>query len=338
MFIVGTVIASTIAAAAICSKLFAHHRISKTVKGSGAVIATVTALVLMLVGGGAARAAIVPTIDLATAANYSVLAGTTVTNTGPSVLAQSVGVAPGSAITGFPPGLALGIIDAGTATAQEAQDELTAAYVEAANRPVNATTTGELGGLTLVGGVYNGPSNSALTLTGPLVLDGQGDPNSVFIFQTGSSLITASASTVSLINGAQECNVFWQVGSDATLGTGSVFAGNILALTSISVTTGVTVHGRALARNGTVTLDNDVFTAPTCDLTTPTTTTTTTLASSVTPAPGATTVAPGGGTTLAPIPQLPRTGTSNVVIAAVAAAMIGAGIVVVGTARRRPIK
>ena len=96
------------------------------------------------------------------------------------------------------------------------------------------------------------------------MLDGAGNENSVFIFQTNSTLITASASTVTLINGAQECNVFWQVGSSATLGTGSVFRGNILALTSITVNTGVTVHGRALARNGAVTLDNDVFTSVSC--------------------------------------------------------------------------
>ena len=102
------------------------------------------------------------------------------------------------------------------------------------------------------------------------MLDGGGDPSTVFIFQTDSMLITGSSSTVSLINSAQECNVFWQVGSSATLGTGSVFVGNILALTSITVTTGVTVHGRALARTGAVTLDTDTFSAPTCDLTPPT--------------------------------------------------------------------
>ncbi|HEY5011370.1 MAG TPA: ice-binding family protein, partial [Acidimicrobiia bacterium] len=139
----------------------------------------------------------------------------------------------------------------------------------AAGRPLSATTGANLANRHLVGGVYAGPSKGALSLTGPLVLDGAGNPNSVFIFQTNSSLITASSSTVSLINGAQECNVFWQVGSSATLGTGSVFTGNIMALTSISVTSGVTVHGRALARNGAVTLDNDVFTRPTCALSVP---------------------------------------------------------------------
>ena len=195
----------------------------------------------------------------------------------PACSTTASGCRPGTSITGFPPGIVTppAIIDATTRAAAQAQLDLTAAYLDAAGRPLNATTTADLAGLTLVGGVYAGPSKSPLSLTGTLVLDGEGNPNSVFIFQTDSTLITGSASTVSLINGAQECNVFWQVGSSATLGTGSVFVGNILALTSISVTTGVTVHGRALARNGAVTLDNDIFTSPTCDLTTPVTTTTT---------------------------------------------------------------
>jgi hypothetical protein len=153
-----------------------------------------------------------------------------------------------------------------TPAAQQAQSDLTAAYVDAAGRPINATTTANLANLQLVAGVYSGPGKSPLSLTGPLVLDGAGDNTSVFIFQTNSTLTTASSSTITLINGAQECNVFWQVGSSATLGTGSVFAGNIMALASITVTTGVTVHGRALARTGAVTLDNDTFTTPTCAL------------------------------------------------------------------------
>jgi hypothetical protein len=141
------------------------------------------------------------------------------------------------------------------------------------------------------------------------VLDGAGDPTSVFIFQTNSTLITGSGSRVTLINGAQECNVFWQVGSSATLGTSSVFSGNILALTSITVTTGVTVHGRALARNGAVTLDNDTFTKPTCataasgggstPTTAPGTTPTTSGPTSSTP-PADTTPTPDGDTVTVP--------------------------------------
>jgi hypothetical protein len=202
---------------------------------------------------------------------------------------------------------------------------LTAAYVDAASRVLNGSTTADLGNLVLVGGVYAGPSNSALSLTGNLTLDGAGDPNSVFIFQTGSTLTTASGSSVTLINGAQECNVFWQVGSSATLGTNSVFAGNILALQSITVTTGVTVHGRALARNGAVTLDTDTFISPTCNLSVPTTTTTTTAVGATTTAVGATTTAVGGATTAA-ITGLPFTGLpmGTTLLAALATLVLGA--------------
>ena len=293
------------------------------------------------------HAAIVPTVPLLSAANYSVIGAETVTNTGPSVLNNSLGLSPGptTAVVGFPPGIVTppAIIDATTPTAAQAQLDLTAAYIDAAGRPLNATTTPDLTGLTLVGGVYAGPSKSPLTLAGTLVLDGEGNPNSVFIFQTDSTLITGSSSTVSLINGAQECNVFWQVGSSATLGTGSVFAGNILALTSVSVTTGVTVHGRALARTGAVTLDNDVFTSPTCDLTTPVTTTT--AVGSETTAPGATTpgggttpgaTTPGGGTTpgrgTTPlIGTIPRTGSQSGTTLMLAAA----GLLILGAAATR---
>ena len=238
----------------------------------------VAATMGVLLGTGiSASAAIVPTVQLATSANYAVLAGTTVTNTGNSVLDNSLGLWPGSSITGFPPGLVLApaTTDTTNAAAQQAQSDLTAAYLDAAARPVDATISSQLANLQLIPGVYSGPSKSPLLLSGPLVLDGQGDRNAVFIFQTDSTLITESASTITLINGAQECNVFWQVGRSATLGTGSVFTGNILALTSIAVTTGVTIHGRALARNGEVTLDNDIFTKPTCEqAASPTTTST----------------------------------------------------------------
>src|SRR5204862_2336548 len=151
----------------------------------------------------------------------------------------------------------------------QAKLDLTAAYVNAAGRPVNFTTTSNLANKHLGAGVYSGPSKSPLSLTGPLVLDGAGNFSSVFIFQTDSTLITGSSSTVTLINGAQECNVFWQVGSSATLGTGSTFVGNILALTTITVNNSVTVHGRALARNGAVTLNTHTFTPPTCATSSP---------------------------------------------------------------------
>ncbi|MGZ4518585.1 MAG: ice-binding family protein [Mycobacteriaceae bacterium] len=242
-------------------------------RGGATLFAFAIAAAVLLMVGSPATAAIVSTVPLGTSANYSVLAGSTVTNTGPSTLGESLGLWPGTSITGFPPGKVLppGTTDKTNAAAKKAQSDLTAAYVNAAGRPINATTKADLANLKLSAGVYAGPSKGALSLTGPLVLDGAGNPNSVFIFQTNSTLITGSGSTVALINGAEACHVFWQVGSSATLGTGSVFAGNILAVTSITVNTSVTVHGRALARNGAVTLHNDTFTQPTCAAT-PTTT------------------------------------------------------------------
>jgi hypothetical protein len=264
---------------------------------------TMTAGVI-LADAGSANAAIAPTVPLATSANYAVLGASTVTNTGNSTLDGSLGLSPGTSITGFPPGLVLapGKTDQTNAAAGRAQSDLTAAYVNAAGRPLDANTKADLANLKLGAGVYAGPSRSALRLNGPLVLDGAGDRTSVFIFQTDSTLTTGSGSTVTLINGAQECNVFWQVGSSATLGTDSVFTGNILALTSITVTNSVTVHGRALARNGAVTLDNDTFTKPTCATAvagpTPGGTTTTTLGASGTgtSSGGGTETASGGGT------------------------------------------
>ena len=264
---------------------------------TGSVVALT--LVNLLTVAMVATAAIVPTVQLGTAANYSVLGGSTVTNTGNSVLNRSLGLSPGTSITGFPPGVVNppATTDQTNAAAQQAQAALTAAYGDAAGRPTNATTTADLGNLILVGGVYSASSKAPLSLTGNLTLDGQGDPNSVFVFQTDSTLTTASGSVVSLIGGAQACNVFWQVGSSATLGTGSTFVGNILALTSITVTNGVTVQGRALARNGAVTLDNDTFTALSCAQAVPVTTTTT-LAGTTTTTLAGTTTTTGGGTSV----------------------------------------
>lgn len=202
-------------------------------------------------------------VDLGTAGTYSVLGGQTVTNTGPSVLSDNVGVSPGTAITGFPPGVALGDTHSANAHALQAQSDLTIAYDDAAGQAPDASISGDLGGLTLEPGVYN--ASSSIGLTGTLTLDAQGDPDAVFIFQVGSALTTASSSTVALLNDAQACNVFWQIGSSATLGTDTTFVGTIMALTSISVTSDSTVDGRALARNGSVTLDSDVFTQSACE-------------------------------------------------------------------------
>ncbi len=207
----------------------------------------------------------VPSI-LGTADSFAVLSGSAVSNTGPSVIVGNVGVSPGSAISGFPPALVLppATIHAGDAAALQAQSDLTTAYNTVAGEAQTATLTGQdLGGLTLVSGVYF--FSSSAQLTGTLTLDAQGNPDARFDFQIGSALTTASNSTVRLINGADGCNVYWQVGSSATLGTATTFEGNILALTSITLNTGANISdGRALARNGAVTLDTNNITAGLC--------------------------------------------------------------------------
>ena len=208
-------------------------------------------------GGGVAAVALCPFIG-----NFAVLAGSTVTNTGPTMITGDVGVNPGSTVTGFPPGLASGAIHKADGAAAQAQAALTAGYIDAAGRSGGTTVAGDLVGKTFTAGVYK--STSSLALSGDVTLDAQGDPAAVFIFQISSTLTTGSGSHVVLANGAKACNVFWQVGSSATLGTNSVFKGNILALTSITITTGVNLQGRALARNGAVTLDSDVITGCTC--------------------------------------------------------------------------
>ncbi len=234
-----------------------------------------------------ANAAVVPTVPLGSAASFAVLAGSTVTNTGVTTLQGSVGVWPGTTITGAP--IATGTTEPGTATAHQAQTDLGVAYGDAAGRTPDADPGTELGSQTLGGGVYATPAHDPLTLNGSLILDGGNDPTTVFIFQTDSTFGTAANSTVTLINGAQECNVFWQVGSTATLGAGSILVGNVLAHDSITLDNGVTVHGRALAEGAAVTLDTDVFLAPTCDLVPPTTTTTAAPATTTSVAPTTTT-------------------------------------------------
>ena len=267
-------------------------------KGGVALTALVLMGALLLTFANTAGAAIVPNVLLGTAANYSVLAGPSVTNVGLTTMNQDLGVSPGLAagITGFPPGLVNvpGVVD--VPGAAQAQLDLTAAFTDAAARPVTAIQPANLSGLTLQGGVYHATARAALLLPGTLTLDGANNPNTVFVFQTDTTLTTGSGSRVNLINGAQECNVYWEVLSSANLGSGSTFVGNILALTSITMQDNVTVHGRALARNAGITLINDHFTAPTCATVLPPTTTTTAL-----PGAGGPTTVPGGGVTTSTI-------------------------------------
>ncbi len=194
-------------------------------------------------------------------ASFAVLAGSTITNTGPSVISGNVGLSPGNAIVGFPPGIVVppSAIFNSDATAIQAQVDLFNFYNNLAARPTQVDLTGQnLGGLVLAPGVYG--FNAAAQLTGTLTLNGLGNPNSVFVFNVGSALTTASASSIVLINGAQGSNVFFRVGSSATLGTTTAFEGDIVALTSITLDAGATINcGAALAHNGAVTLDDNTI-------------------------------------------------------------------------------
>ena len=222
------------------------------------VLALVLLVPLMLAGSAAAATA----VPLATADSFAVLAGAGVTNTGPTTVTGDVGTYPTTTIVGASSMTIGGTNHAGDAVTQGAQNDLVTAYNNAAGQGPTNPIAGDLAGLTLTPGVYN--SGSSIGLSGALTLNGGGDPNAVFIFQAGSTLTTSSGSQINLINGAQSCNVFWQIGSSATLGTGSTFRGTVIALQDITVTTGVTVEGRVLARNGAVTLDTDTIGRSNC--------------------------------------------------------------------------
>lgn len=200
---------------------------------------------------------------LGRAATYGILAGSTVTCAGaPGTINADVGVSPGSTTTGFPPCTITGAINLANAAAANAQNDLTTAYNALAGMACGTTVTpADLGGRTLAPGVYCAATSMAIT--GTVTLDGQGDPNALFVFQMGSTLLPATGSTVALIGGAQAKNVYWQVGSSATLGTGTTFRGTIVALTSITLNDNVAMTGRALARNGAVSLGTgDTITLP----------------------------------------------------------------------------
>ena len=228
-----------------------------------AAVAVALALSMLVIGRTLAGG-IVP-VGLGTAEPFAVLAGTpAVTNTGDTVVTGNLGIHPGASVTGFPPGIVLGAIHPGDAVALQAKTDLVTAYNDAASRkPSAAVTGGILGGQNLIAGVYNS-DGAIFDLTGTLTLNGQNDPNSVWIFQGSSSLVTASASNIVFENGGSPCNVFWQITSSASLGSGSTFVGTIMALTAITMENDVTVNGRALARNEQVTLINDTISNGMC--------------------------------------------------------------------------
>ena len=223
-----------------------------------------------------------PTVNLGTTSTFAVLAGSTITNTGTTTINGSaggnvdgnvggdVGLFPGTAFTGQASTTISGTVHLNDAVAIKAKDDLVTAYNDAAGRTPVTTIPSELGGSTLTPGTYDS-ADGTFQITGKLTLDAKGDPNGVFVFKTASTLITASTSEVILINSARFCRTFWQVGSSATLGTNSHFVGHILAMQSITATTGATVQGQLLARNGAVTLDTNTITNGYCATITSTT-------------------------------------------------------------------
>jgi len=208
-----------------------------------------------------------PPSPLASACSFGILGATpVVSSVGPTSVTGDIGIFPAASITGFPPGTLTGTEHLGDAVAQTAQGDLTTAYNNAAGAAGGAVLPADIGGLTLPAGVYRTTvSQPSLGITGNLTLDGGGNPNAVWIIQIVSTLTTAAGNShIILINGASAHNVFWQVGSSATLGTNTIFQGTIMAQASITLTTGATLNGRALARTGAVSLDSNLVNVPAC--------------------------------------------------------------------------
>jgi len=219
-------------------------------------------VIVLIIAFTAIALAAEPTVELGTTSEFAILAGSTITNTGPTTINGDVGLHPGSAFVDT--GVTLnGTAYIADAVASQAKSDLVTAYDDAAGRPVTGAVPVDLGGQVLTPGVYS--SGGVLGITGTLTLDAEGDPDAVFIFKSTATLITASNSSVVLINGARPCRVFWVVPSSATLATSSSFVGTIFAMTDIGAQTGATVVGQLLARNGQVTLDTNTITNAACE-------------------------------------------------------------------------
>ncbi len=218
---------------------------------SGSISGTATVVVSSAPGGP----------SFGSAAAFGSLGGVTITNTGPTHIEGDIGTSPGNSVTGFPPGTVSGTIHLADGVATQAQLDLTTAYnAVAAAVCTHDLSTQDLGARTLTPGVYC--FSAAALMTGTLTLDGQGDANAIFMFQIGSALTTAPNAMVLLVNGAQARNIYWQIGSSATLGTGTAFKGNLLAFSSVTMNTGATLVGRAFARNAAVSFDTNMVTLP----------------------------------------------------------------------------
>ncbi len=309
-----------------------------------------------------------PQVRQGTTTLYSVLAGSTITNTGPTTISGSaggsVGLSPGTSFTGSASATLSGSVHIADGAAEIAKADLVTTYNDLGIPSPAILSSPDLAGRVLLAGTYK-TSAGTFSNSGKLTLDAKGDPNAVFIFQAASTVITSTASSMALTNGAQACNVFWRVGSSATLGVSSTFIGSVVALTSISAKTGAKVLGQLLARNGAVTLDTNTIinnacvtaaavttttvkaSATTVAIRTTTTTaarTTTTLRSTTTTSrsatsttsPTATTIASSTATTTTtPEDVLPSTGKNSGALLAIALGLIGFGAVQTVALKRR---
>lgn len=201
-------------------------------------------------------------VTMLTTFDYAVLAGSSITNTGVTNITGDLGLSPGTSVTGFPPGILTGGQHISDPSATQAKLDLTTTYNSCVGRILNPVTlVGNIGGMTLPAGLYKSTSGLSIS-SGDLTLDAKGDANAIWIFQIASTLTTSTNRKVVLTGGAKAANVYWQVGSSATLGTTSVFKGNIMADQSITMNTGASLEGRAFARIGAVTLNGNTIVRP----------------------------------------------------------------------------
>ena len=308
----------------------------------GVSLATLVSSMVVIVGEGAAAAG-TPTIGLGAAADFAVLAGTSVTNVGSSVIQGDLGVSPGRGATGLKTGRVLnGAVHRADNAARGAQRDAATAFAAVAGLHVTGRIRGDLAGRTIPPGVYAG---HVLALSGTVTLDAQGDPTAVFVFRSSSTLVAGAGSRVTLVNGATSCNVVWLTGKSVDIGAGSVFVGTVLARTSIDARNEAVVEGRLLARKGAVTLDTNTFTRPDCPdpgststaVTTaaPTTVSTTAAAPAVRPAAtrGVPEAAVAGGIPSSSFPV--HVGRSVVVAFAIVVSVLLVGLGALALRRRR---
>ena len=289
----------------------------------------VAVIALPVLFGPAISSAAGPTIRPGTTTTYGILAGSTITNTGPTTISGTaggdVGLSPGTSYTGSGSVTSTGTNHITDSAASIAQADLVTAYDDLGVPAPTILSSPDLAGRTLLAGTYAAAAGT-LANSGNVILDAQGDPTAVFVFQAASTAITSTGSTMTLANGAQACNVYWRVGSSATLGVNSTFIGHVYALTSITANTGASINGQLLARNGAVSLDTNTIVNNAC---------TAAVATTTTGATGTTTVAPGSSTTVPGGGILPVTGAYTETLVFLAVVLVVLGTVKIMMDRRR---